>query len=327
MYVHRAVREILTLSKKHSRHRHQRHVALICCGVVFLLVTSLRQVQLRHDVQEVEEDIAPAETQDYEVNLTEEESEVLSRSFRSADFDNDKTLSETEMTMAIVRETKQHITNAMRNNFKVFFAVDKLKKNGQVEWEEYYQHYIRDRLGLAEDEIKKIKDNPGDLSRDIKESLANVKAAWSEATRTNPDAVNIDEFLGLEHPESSHSLLTQRVDEMMEKFDDDGDGKLKKSEYVTDPYKDLDQDEIALREKEFDLILDKNKDGIADKREIIQFLDPKNPHWARYEAINLMSIADRNRDNRLDIKEVLANPDLFLFSKLVNADAGFHGEF
>ena len=96
----------------------------------------------------------------------------------------------------------------MRNNFKVFFAVDKLKKNGQVEWEEYYQHYIRDRLGLAEDEIKKIKDNPGDLSRDIKESLANVKAAWSEATRTNPDAVNIDEFLGLEHPESRYVFST-----------------------------------------------------------------------------------------------------------------------
>lgn len=196
----------------------------------------------------------------------------------------------------------------MRNNFKVFFSVDKLKKNGQVEWEEYYQHYVKERLGLAEDEIKKIEDNPGDLSRDIKESLANVKAAWSEATRTNPDAVNIDEFLGLEHPESryrvqctvhstvlyctvlyctilyitvlyiivqyrslmhihllSHSLLTQRVEELLEKFDDDGDGKLKKSEYATDPYKDLDRDEIDLREKEFDLVLDKNKDGVADK--------------------------------------------------------------
>lgn len=330
MYVHKAVRDILTLTNKHSRHRHQRHLALICCGVVFLVITSLRHVQLRHAGEEVEEDIAPVEApgpEDYEVSLTEEESAVLSRSFRSADFDNDKTLSETEMTMAIVRETKQHITNAMRNNFKVFFSVDKLKKNGQVEWEEYYQHYIKERLGLAEDEIKKMEDNPGDLSRDIKESLANVKAAWSEATRTNPDAVNIDEFLGLEHPESSHSLLTQRVEELMEKFDDDSDGKLKKSEYATDPYKDLHKDEIDLREKEFDLVLDKNKDGVADKREIIQFLDPKNPHWARYEAINLMSIADINRDNRLDIKEVLANPDLFLFSKLVNADAGFHGEF
>ena len=52
---------------------------------------------------------------------------------------------------------------------------------------------------------------------------------------------------------------------MMEKLDDDGDGKLSKSEYITDPYRDLDRDDISLREKEFDLVLDKNKDGIADK--------------------------------------------------------------
>ena len=49
------------------------------------------------------------------------------------------------------------------------------------------------------------------------EAVANVKAAWSEAAKTNPEAVNIDEFLGLEHPESSHSLLTQRVEELMDK--------------------------------------------------------------------------------------------------------------
>ena len=56
---------------------------------------------------------------------------------------------------------------------------------------------------------------------------------------------------------------------MMEKFDDDGDGKLKKSEYIMDPYRDLDRDDISLREKEFDLVLDKNKDGIADKYSLI----------------------------------------------------------
>ena len=60
-------------------------------------------------------------------------------------------------------------------------------------------------------------------------------------------------------------MLTQRVEEMMEKLDGDGDGKLSKSEYITDPYRDLDRDDISLREKEFDLVLDKNKDGIADK--------------------------------------------------------------
>ena len=110
-------------------------------------------------------------------------------------------------------------------------------------------------------------------------------------------------------------------------YDSDGDGKLTEKEYITDPYKDLDQDDIKLKQKEFQLILDKNKDGIADKREVVNFLDPKNPHWSRYEAINLLNEADINYDNMLELDEVLAKPDLFLFSKLVSGDAGFHGEF
>ena len=139
----------------------------------------------------------------------------------------------------------------MRNNFRVFFSLDKMHKNGQVsclscavcnavysiylqvDWEEYFSHYLRDLLGLDEETIKQIQKKPQRVSRDIKagekhkntkikvtlaqESLARLKAAWSEAARTNPDAVNIDEFLGLEHPESSHSFLTQRVDELMGK--------------------------------------------------------------------------------------------------------------
>ena len=72
-------------------------------------------------------------------------------------------------------------------------------------------------LGLDEDTIRKLEKQPETLSRDLKESLARLKAAWSEAAHTNPDSVNIDEFLGLEHPESSHSFLTQRVEELMGK--------------------------------------------------------------------------------------------------------------
>ena len=68
----------------------------------------------------------------------------------------------------------------MRNNFKVFFSLDKLHKNGQVDWDEYYQHYLRDRLGLAEPEISRMRESPATVSRDLQESLANVKAAWSE---------------------------------------------------------------------------------------------------------------------------------------------------
>ena len=40
-----------------------------------------------------------------------------------------------------------------------------------------------------------------------------------------------------------------------------------------------------------------------------------------------MSSADTNSDNMLDLQEMLAKPDLFLFSKLVSGEAGFHGDF
>ena len=46
---------------------------------------------------------------DYDTDLTDEERALLSKSFRSADFDNNKFLSESEISMAINRETKQHI--------------------------------------------------------------------------------------------------------------------------------------------------------------------------------------------------------------------------
>ena len=105
----------------------------------------------------------------------------------------------------------------MRNNFKIFFSLDKIHKNGQVDWDEYYQYFLKDKLGLDDHDIKRMEKDPASLTRDVRESVASIKAAWSEAAKTNPDAVNIDEFLGLEHPESSHSLLTQRVEEMLDK--------------------------------------------------------------------------------------------------------------
>ena len=33
----------------------------------------------------------------------------------------------------------------MRNNFKKFFSLDVIRRNGQVDWEEYYSHYLTAR--------------------------------------------------------------------------------------------------------------------------------------------------------------------------------------
>ena len=97
------------------------------------------------------------------------------------------------------------------------------------------------------------------------------------------------------------------------------------------------------RRKEFTDVLDKNGDGVADKyasflavpikwfyfvrKEIVQFLDPKSPHWAKDEAISLIRQADSDKDKMVSLEEMFARADLFLVSKLVSADLSFHGEF
>ena len=51
---------------------------------------------------------------------------------------------------------------------------------------------------------------------------------------------------------------------------------------------------------------------MADKRELNGWLDAKHPHWARQEAATLLGAADRDRDSRLSLPELLARPALLL---------------
>lgn len=44
------------------------------------------------------------------------------------------------------------------------------------------------------------------------------RAAWSEAARSDPDALNLDEFLAFRHPESSHATILTLVEELLDKF-------------------------------------------------------------------------------------------------------------
>lgn len=44
------------------------------------------------------------------------------------------------------------------------------------------------------------------------------KAAWSEASRLNPEQLTVDEFLAFRHPESSHATILTLVEELFDKF-------------------------------------------------------------------------------------------------------------
>lgn len=178
------------------------------------------------------------------------------------------------------------------------------------------------------------------------------KAYWREAARFDPSSLTVDEFLSFTHPESSASNHLAVVDELYEKFDRDGDEYLTEDEFATVPInrKDSqieapkfqtftskhflgDSTTILLhtseleRRSEFRKSIDLNHDGKADRRELLRYIAPQNPRRSELEAQTLISLADLDHDELLSLSEVLARPDLFMASKMVDTGKSFHDEF
>ena len=109
-------RQILLSFQSQTKHRHQVHIIIISVSVILLLyITIIKHVKLRNSdtlMSDISAEIRKVDSFqefDYDVELTEDERRILSKSFKSADFDNNKLLTESEVAMAINRETKQHI--------------------------------------------------------------------------------------------------------------------------------------------------------------------------------------------------------------------------
>jgi Ca2+-binding EF-hand superfamily protein len=168
----------------------------------------------------------------------------------------------------------------------------------------------------------------------MKEAIMRDRASWSEAAHTDPDHLTLDEFLAFRHPESSHATILTLVDELLDKFDRDGDEILTEDEFSSlqtegDGEKEgevLTQGE-AERRKEFRDVLDQNHDGKADRKELLMYIDPKNPRHAREEAETLLLLSDTDHDGSLSLREIFNKMDLFLGSKMVDTAGSFHDEF
>ena len=235
--------------------------------------------------------------------------------FKKTDTTADGLLTLNELTFGIHQSVGRHVQKALRSNPRKFFSLDKLNHNGQVEWEEWLAGFRKDHS---------INSESQDLSRGLKEKLAAAKAAWSEAARSNPDALNIDEFLSFIHPESSHSALAQQVEELIARHDMDGDGNISLEEYLQDEVIEWTATEANQRKRLFSKEMDANGDGKADRREIIKFLDPKHISQSKAEAYRLLDLADRNGDGVLQWNELENQAHQFLDSKWVSPEKAFH---
>ncbi|XP_043786312.1 45 kDa calcium-binding protein-like [Apis laboriosa] len=261
---------------------------------------------------------------------------LLEDIFQRADTDHDQLLDIQELARWIHTKITDHISRAMKENIGLFTAIDNNPRNGEVSWEEYHAYFLRSH-GFPESYVSSHDKKHSDMSRTLKENIMRDRARWSEAARNDPERLALDEFLAFTHPESSHRALLQMVEDLFEKFDRDGDEQLTEDEFSDLPAEgmglELKEDKHEMiggsedRRKEFRHLIDKNKNGKADRTELLMYIDPRNPRHAIQEAQHLISVSDTNLDGKLNLSEILSKMDLFLGSKMVDTEKSFHDEF
>ncbi|CAK9826691.1 45 kDa calcium-binding protein [Anthophora retusa] len=261
---------------------------------------------------------------------------LLKDIFQRADTDQDQLLDIQELATWIHSKITEHISRAMRENVGLFTAIDNNPRNGEVSWEEYHAYFLRSH-GFPESYVNSHDKKHSDMSRTLKESIMRDRARWAEAARNDPERLTLDEFLAFTHPESSHRALLQMVEDLFEKFDRDGDEQLTEDEFSDLPSEgvglDLKEDKREAiggsedRRKEFKHLIDKNKNGKADRTELLMYIDPRNPRHAIQEAQHLINVSDTDLDGKLNLSEILSKMDLFLGSKMVDTEKSFHDEF
>merc|ERR1712071_179710 len=207
-----------------------------------------------------------------------------------------------------ISKVKEHIQGALRENIFLFTSIDTLPRNGKVSWDEYQSWFLKKNgfnSSLNHDE------NPPESLRSLREKIAWDQAAWSETAKTEPDFLNLDEFLSFRHPESSSSSLLSKADDIIGEYDRDADESLTWEEYSSIPINSIlvkyTEDK---REEEFYNFIDRNRDGKLDKREILAYVDPRNP-----------------RHSQLSVDEIISSAGIFLASKVIDTETNFHDEF
>ncbi|XP_075146002.1 stromal cell derived factor mayday isoform X2 [Haematobia irritans] len=263
------------------------------------------------------------------------EKHILEKAFKRADRNHDNYLTIKELGQYINKNIVDHIDEAIQLNPREFRRVDIAPADGLITWEEYHRYFLKEH-GMTEadiDEHNEIKHTA--LNRKAREDMMRDKARWSEAARTDLFTLTIDEYLSFRHPESSITNLLELVDDLLRQFDQDGDDQLSIEEFsevnVADDddliRKSLISKTVVERKAEFKRIIDQNQDGKADRGELLNYVNPKTPRYALQEAATLFSLCDENRDNRLTLKEMLSNSEIFLTSKMIDTAQSFHTEF
>uniref|UniRef100_A0A8C6BIR6 45 kDa calcium-binding protein n=2 Tax=Monodontidae TaxID=9747 RepID=A0A8C6BIR6_MONMO len=256
--------------------------------------------------------------------------------FSKVDLNTDRRISAKEMQRWIMEKTAEHFQEAIAESKAHFRAVDP-DGDGHVSWDEYKVKFLASK-GHDEREVADKIKNKWDLNVDeeTQEVLENLKDRWYQADNPPPDLLLTEsEFLSFLHPEHSRGMLQFMVKEIIRDLDQDGDKKLSLSEFISLPVgtvenqqgQDVDDGWVRDRKREFEELIDANRDGIVTAAELEDYMDPMNEFSALNEAKQMIAVADENQNHCLEPEEVLKYSEFFTGSKLVDYARSVHEEF
>ncbi|TNM86609.1 hypothetical protein fugu_006839 [Takifugu bimaculatus] len=284
-----------------------------------------KEVFLGKEMEEFDEDSEPRRNRKKLVEI-----------FAKVDFNKDRSVSAKEMQRWIMEKTEEHFQEATKENKNSFHAVDP-DGDGHVTWDEYRAKFLASKGFEEKDVAEKIKNNEDlKLDEETQEVLESLKDRWFQAD-TNPvdQLLNEQEFLSFLHPEHSRGMLRYMVKEIVRDLDQDGDKKLTLSEFISLPVgtvdnqqgQDIDDDWVRERKKEFQEVIDADRNGIVTMEELEEYMDPMNEHNALNEARQMIAVADENQNRSLELDEILKYSEYFTGSKLMDYARNVHEEF
>jgi Ca2+-binding EF-hand superfamily protein len=212
------------------------------------------------------------------------------------------------------------VTKEELREWMMYVQTRSLKEETKKQWEEVNPHG-NEFLTWEEYEKEVIAEEYGD---DDAESLARDHKRWEAADTNHDSLLSLDEFHNFLHPEAVEHMKDLLIQETMDDVDANGDGKISLTEYMSDAAGDADVEEgeqeswAKEEEEEFRLELDKNKDGILDHDEIVEWLVPDDFNHIVEETDHLFEEGDNNKDGFLSAEEMVDNYELFVGSQITD---------
>jgi len=191
-----------------------------------------------------------------------------------------------------------------------------LSKKETVTWEVYKKRIFEDHL--EEQRHLGIKKTDDEIKNEFENIVERFEKRWKLADEDGTGYLVKEEFKFYLHPEESNNetILAGAVEDLKNDLDKNSDSNVSFEEYLQH-IKSMSSDEekretefIEVNKENFELNLDKNKNGILDLDEIKDWVKPDYDKY-KLEAANLLEQTDYNRDNELQLEELIEGFDRF----------------